>query len=205
MILLVPPLPPYSLDQLADASGEKARTIRSWIKERVLPPARGGGRGAFYGQEHMDRLLFIKRLREQTGTRLPLAMIRSVLERLYASDDPDVVRRVAHGEEPLQVAGLIDPSYDEHVAASIDMMSESPPEAPKAWASMSMSMLEPPEAEVELAATAPSRRHPAHDPWTSIRIQDDLELRLRSDDPDRVAWLARLARKLRQWIQEDAP
>ena len=107
MILLVPPLPPYSLDQLADASGEKARTIRSWIKERVLPPARGGGRGAFYGQEHMDRLLFIKRLREQTGTRLPLAMIRSVLERLYASDDPDVVRRVAHGEEPLQVAGLI--------------------------------------------------------------------------------------------------
>ena len=27
--------PPYSLDHLADASGEQARTIRSWIKEGV--------------------------------------------------------------------------------------------------------------------------------------------------------------------------
>jgi len=191
------------LDQLADASGEKARTIRSWIKERVLPPARGGGRGAFYGQEHMDRLLFIKRLREQTGTRLPLSMIRSVLDRLYASADPDVVRRVAHGEEPLQVAGLIDPSYDGHLAMSMDMMSESPPAAPKMWASMFMP--EPTEAEEARAAQPRSRRRPAHEPWTSIRIQDDLELRLRSDDPERVAWLARLARKLRAWIQDDAP
>lgn len=199
----VPPLPPYSLEQLADASGEKARTIRSWIKERVLPPARGGGRGAFYGQEHMDRLLFIKRLREQTGTRLPLAMIRSVLDRLYASDDPDVVRRMAHGEEPLRVAGLIDPSYGEHVAMSLKMVSESPLEPPDMCAPMSMS--EPTEAEEARAAKPRSRRRPAHEPWTSIRIQDDLELRLRSDDPKRVAWLARLARKLREWIQEGAP
>ena len=199
----VPPLPPYSLEQLADASGEKARTIRSWIKERVLPPARGGGRGAFYGQEHMDRLLFIKRLREQTGTRLPLAMIRSVLDRLYASDDPDVVRRMAHGEEPLQVAGLIDPSYDEPRAMNVQMVSESPLEPPDMWAPMPVS--EPTEAEEARAAKPRSRRRPAHEPWTSIRIQDDLELRLRSDDPERVAWLARLARELREWIQEGAP
>lgn len=195
--------PPYSLDQLADASGEQARTIRSWIKEGVLPAALGKGRGAFYGQEHMDRLLFVRRLREETGTRLPLAMIRDILQRLYASNDPDVVRRVAHGEESLKVAGLTEPSgvVEESSMAYGDVSR------------MAMHSVEHDDEERDdedflplLSASRPAPSPPAAgEVYTTIQIQKDLELRLRSDDPHRVAWLARLARKLRTWIHEGEP
>lgn len=186
------PSPPYTLDQLADASGEKARTIRSWIGEGLLPPALGGGRNSYYGQLHMDRLLFIVRLREKTGTRLPLAVVKDTLDRLYDGNDPDVVRRVAHGEESLEVADLFGPS--DMVAASSVAEGVSPKFA-------SLSARRPP------APYARKGRRPAADErWTTIQvISDELELRLRSDDPERVAWLARLARRLRSWIQEGEP
>jgi len=197
--------PPYSLEQLAKACGEQARTIRSWIKEGLLPPAQGKGRGSFYEQAHMDRLLFIRRLRKQTGVRLPLAMMRSILERLYASDDPDVVRRVAHGEEALEVAGLMDQAESSRVYAQLSM-----PRKPTST--------EPPSTESPIQESYSHQSHwddphiarsmspPANDDlFTSIQIQEDLELRLRSDDPERVAWLAQLARKLRTWIHEGEP
>mgnify|MGYP002048069720 FL=1 len=193
--------PPYSLEQLAEASGEQARTIRSWIKEGLLPPAQGKGRGSFYEQAHMDRLLFIRRLRKQTGVRLPLAMMRSILERLYASADPDVVRRVAHGEESLAVADLIAP------------VESSPPDIQMSMHREVASLVLPPEESsadyLSSCVPQPSPRSvspPANDElFTSIQIQEDLELRLRSDEPERVAWLAKLARKLRTWIHEGEP
>ncbi len=171
--------PPYTLEQLEEASGEKARTIRSWIKEGLLPPANGMGRAAFYGQDHMDRLLFIGRLRKETGGLLPLAMMRDILDRLYASDDPAVVHRVAHGLESLKVAGLTGASGV--VAESMQSYSVAPP--------------------VRSSFARPAVRS-VDERWTTIQVRDDLELRLRSDEPERVAWLANLARRLRSWLQE---
>lgn len=174
------PAPAYSLEQLAEASGQTERTVRSWINEGLLPPAFGVGRGAFYGAEHMERLLFIKRVREETGAQLPLGWLKDVLEQLYAGPDPDVVRRVGLGEESLQVAGF--GSAKGVIAAATQKYDQA--------------------ARGKRQAPRPARQS---ETWTSIQIQEDLELRLRSDDPDRVAWLARLARRVRDWLKEAEP
>lgn len=47
---------------------------------------------------------------------------------------------------------------------------------------------------------SPARKRPPS--WTTIQIQDGLELRMRGDEPDQVAWLAHLARHLREWVAQ---
>jgi hypothetical protein len=54
-------------------------------------------------------------------------------------------------------------------------------------------------------APAPARADVHGAPWTTIELQDDLELRLRMENPERVAWLARLARRVRDWLREGEP
>lgn len=180
------PQPPYTIDDLIDASGESARTIRFWIQEGLLPAAEGGGRAAFYTQEHMDRLLFLMRLRQQAGGRLPIAMMRDVLERLYAGKDPDVVRRVAHGEEPLEIMPLPGTTARSIVTEPPSLFSHAAPPEP---------------AKPDKSSKRSSRSNVEAN-WTTIQVRDDLELRMRSVEPGRVAWLAGLARRLRTWLEE---
>lgn len=191
---------PLSLDQLASISGEKPRTIRSWIRQGLLPPARGGGRGSYYDQEHVDRLLFVVRLRQKAGARLPTSVVRDVLHQLLGGADPDVVRRVAHGEESLEIADLF---------GAPGGSAEAFGAAPMASASrVSRSMRRPADDEEERCLVlsqeelvpAPPRSEPR---WTTIQLREDLELRLASDDPERVAWLARIARRLRQLLEQE--
>ena len=179
--------PPYTIDDLTDASDESARTIRFWIQEGLLPAAEGGGRAAFYTQEHMDRLLFLARLRREASVRLPIAMMRDVLDRLYASSDPDVVRRVAHGEEPLQILPLPGMASGHVVSESRHPYDAANSGAKSVW--------------TDMPGKSP-RRSSDNAIWTTIQIRDGLELRLRSVEPGRVAWLAGVARRLRAWLQE---
>ena len=194
---------PLSLDQLASISGEKPRTIRSWIRQGLLPPARGGGRGSYYDQEHVDRLLFVVKLREKAGARLPTSVVRDVLHRLLRGSDPDVVRRVAHGEESLEIADLFG------APSSSAELFDPAPMASSSMASMrSMSMRRPAEDEEERGLVLGQEElvpepPPAEPRWTTIQLREDLELRMASDDPERVAWLARIARRLRQLLEQE--
>jgi DNA-binding transcriptional MerR regulator len=187
---------PLNLEQLASISGEKPRTIRSWIRNGLLPPARGGGRGSYYDEEHVDRLLFVVKLREKAGARLPSSVVRDVLHQLLRGPDPDVVRRVAHGEESLEIADLFGaPSSSVEVLANPARMSMSMDLVPRAF--------DDADEDSEFSAlsmASPPRSEPR---WTTIQLREDLELRLASDDPERVAWLARIARQLRQLLEQE--
>jgi len=183
----VTPKPPYTIDDLVEAADESARTIRFWIQEGLLPAAEGGGRAAFYTEEHMDRLLFLARLRREVGGRLPIAMMRDVLDKLYASADPDVVRRVARGEEPLQILPLPGMASQLYMSAPPPASDADPAGVKRRTAGR------PPQAQPRSAGDAN---------WTTIQVRGDLELRMRSIEPGRVAWLARIARRLRTWLQE---
>jgi len=68
---------PLDLTELADRAGVSIRTVRYYIQQGLLPKPAARGPGAHYKEEHLDRLLLIKRLQRE---HLPLAEIRRVLE-----------------------------------------------------------------------------------------------------------------------------
>ncbi|CAN5307892.1 hypothetical protein BH09GEM1_BH09GEM1_18440 [soil metagenome] len=69
--------PPLDLTELADRAGVSIRTVRYYIQQGLLTKPEARGPGAHYTEEHLDRLLLIKRLQRE---HLPLAEIRRVLE-----------------------------------------------------------------------------------------------------------------------------
>ena len=66
-----------SLAGLAERSGVQARTIRYYIARQLLDGPVGAGRGAAYGQSHLDRLDKIRELKERGRG---LAEIRLLLD-----------------------------------------------------------------------------------------------------------------------------
>ena len=59
--------------ELAEDSGVSARTIRYYIARGVLPPPAVGGRGAFYAEEHLERLGRIQSMQAQGLTLAQIA------------------------------------------------------------------------------------------------------------------------------------
>src|SRR3954465_8235299 len=67
---------PLDLTGLADRAGVSIRTVRYYIQQGLLPKPDARGPGAHYTEEHLDRLLLIKRLQKE---HLPLAEIRKAI------------------------------------------------------------------------------------------------------------------------------
>jgi len=59
----------YDIEELQSLSGISRRTIRYYITEELVAPPEGGGRGSYYNDSHLDRLLQIRSLRDR-GMRL---------------------------------------------------------------------------------------------------------------------------------------
>jgi DNA-binding transcriptional MerR regulator len=68
---------PLDLTELADRAGVSIRTVRYYIQQGVLQEPEARGPGAHYSEEHLERLLLIKRLQKE---HLPLAEIRKAIE-----------------------------------------------------------------------------------------------------------------------------
>src|SRR6516165_1463012 len=71
----------YSLNDLAEATGFEARTIRSYIERGLLPNAEARGRGASYSVEHVNRLRAIQILRRARPS-IQLNEIRLFLQQM---------------------------------------------------------------------------------------------------------------------------
>ena len=67
----------HAIDQLSEKTGFPVRTIRYYIQEGLLDPPAGRGRGGFYYDNHLQRLLEIKALQDR-GLRL--AAIQEMLK-----------------------------------------------------------------------------------------------------------------------------
>ena len=97
----------YTLKDLESQSGFGSRTIRNYIDKGLLPGAYSRGRYASYGQEHLDRLLFLRKLKNRG--KLPLVEVRRLLLQL----SPDKIKAIAHGKE--NIASIASkPSRDTH-------------------------------------------------------------------------------------------
>lgn len=66
--------PRFTMEELEEASGISARTIRYYIAQDLVPPSKGHGRSAYYTTEHIERLSRIAALKEQG---LSIAEIRN--------------------------------------------------------------------------------------------------------------------------------
>src|SRR5262245_61688730 len=81
--------PRMRMAELAAKSGVARETIHFYLREGLLPRPRKGGRTvAYYGEEHLSRLLLVRRLREEKY--LPSAVIRRILEAPFASTERDL-------------------------------------------------------------------------------------------------------------------
>jgi DNA-binding transcriptional MerR regulator len=133
----------WRIDDLAQRAGVTVDTIRYYARERLLPVPKRSGRHKLYGQQHLDRLVWIRELQDQ---RFSLAAIRALLDadspglaELFGSAGPglsveDLVER--SGVEPglvegLRVVGLLpDPaefgreSYDESDLAMLNAVGK---------------------------------------------------------------------------------
>lgn len=88
----------YDLNELAEAAGVTARTIRYYVAQGILPSPATRGPGTRYDAGHLDRLQLIKRLQRQ---HLPLAEIRRQLEGL---DDAGVKHLLRVAPQPTGAA-----------------------------------------------------------------------------------------------------
>lgn len=66
----------YTMAELAAASGVPARTLRQWIRMRLLPRPAGRGRAARYGEVHLLRARAVRHLRRE---KVSVPMIRARL------------------------------------------------------------------------------------------------------------------------------
>jgi DNA-binding transcriptional MerR regulator len=87
--------PQLDLNELASRAGVSTRTVRYYIQQGLLQEPEARGPGAHYTEEHLDRLLLIKRLQKE---HLPLAEIRKSIESGAAEPAPrsakDYIRSV---------------------------------------------------------------------------------------------------------------
>lgn len=68
----------YDVGQFSALGGVSRRTVRYYVQEGLLPAPLGLGRGARYGDEHLERLLKVKSLQEEG---LTLDEVRRALRR----------------------------------------------------------------------------------------------------------------------------
>ena len=66
--------PVWSLAELAEEVGLPARTVRFYIGRGLMPGPEKAGRGASYGQEHLERLQEIQRLQANGLTLAEISM-----------------------------------------------------------------------------------------------------------------------------------
>lgn len=173
----------YNLEGLAEAAtlpgmeSPQPRTIRSWIKAGVMQAPGGKGQGKHYGEEHRIQLLFLQQIQKQLdGERLPLKWLAAQLPTI----DPGAMKRVALGQEKLAIIG----------AAQFS----------DGWAPPAASLA---PAQPDTTNWKSDRDSEEVGPWTTIDVTAEISLRLKGDDPKQVVRLAKMARHLREWTEEE--
>jgi DNA-binding transcriptional MerR regulator len=68
----------YSIEELSEKTGFSIRTIRYYIQEGLLEPPPGRGRGGFYFDSHLKKLVEIKSFQEKG---LKLAAIQEIFQK----------------------------------------------------------------------------------------------------------------------------
>ncbi len=149
------------IEELETRTGMPARTIRFYIAEGLLPGPGTRGKGALYGDDHLQRLLLIRQLTEQ---RLPLAEVRRRLIDLSPSDVRDLLQEQQALSMELRLADQR-PSPKEYIGALLAQARQGTRSIPAPVKPVPTS---------QDSATQESA-------WTRWELAPGLELHIRSD------------------------
>jgi DNA-binding transcriptional MerR regulator len=100
----------YTLDEIESQTGFEKRTVSYYVQQGLLPKVGRRGAKTRYPQVFIDRLLFIKMIRERQDRgeigNLTLAEIREILDRAPT----EIVADVVAGREPMDAVDVrVDP------------------------------------------------------------------------------------------------
>jgi len=172
-------MPDYSLTDLAKLANVTPRTIRFYISQGLLPSPEQQGPRTTYTDEHLERLLAIKRLQ---AAHLPLADIR----RQFHAAAPDEFARLAEAAAPAQSTAV---DYIHEILAR--RPAATTPSAP------SMPAL---QANIPPQPAPPAPPEPERSQWERVGLTPDIELHIRRPltrgDNKRVYRLIEIARQL---------
>ena len=155
-----------TIDELTELTGFDRRTIAYYVQEGLLPKVGRRGRLTRYPQFIVDRLLFIKRLREaeETGERampMTLAEIRDVFE----TTAPELIADITTGEAPIDAITEIPPAGNESfdglipraLAEGADQPRTGPPDMVSRELRMKFMLQETGEPDLFVPGRAPDR------------------------------------------------
>lgn len=173
-------MPEYSLTELAKLADVTPRTIRFYIAQGLLAAPASLGPKTRYSDEHLERLLAIKRLQ---AAHQPLAEIRQQLRAGSLVEPPSTAQAPAAAPSAAidYIRGVLGrPAAPVAPAQVAPLPNMAPPQPP------------PPPAQTQ---TEPDRSQ-----WDRVQINPDIELHLRRPmtrgDNKRVYRLIEYARQL---------
>ena len=193
----------YKIEELEQLTGLSRRLVYDYISRELVPPAMGSGKGAYYLQEHYDRLRLISLLRP-AGFRLER------IEEALKSWEPDDIARIvdlAEGRDVESLSSLNEwlsqprTSNLESIESSAELLDRA-----ESQDLMDQALLMEVEPAVEYAAArlvAPSSSDTSWrrtQRWERVDVSPDVEINYRQRrDPDlqrRVADLLEFAEAL---------
>lgn len=195
-----------TLQELEDASGVPARTIRSWIDLGLVPRPSGPGPKATYPPDALDRVLAVRAMRHSHG-----ASLGDIRRRLHGAD-PAAVHAIHSPSAPLEAPK--DPStsatdYLAELRASGRFGTASARRSPRLPPSSPLFAAEPPmPTALRPGPETPTRGTPSVAPrartYTAFRVGPSAELVIREplSPEETLAW-ERIAHRIRALIQGD--
>jgi DNA-binding transcriptional MerR regulator len=99
----------YTIEQLSEKTGYSIRTIRYYIQEGLLEPPAGRGRGGYYYDSHLRRLLEIKAMQDR-GMKLV-----GIQEMLKRGEAPTPVM-----EREIWVKCPVVPGFELHITKDVE-------------------------------------------------------------------------------------
>ncbi len=210
----------FTAEELERETGFDRRTIAYYVQEGLIPRVGRRGPRTRYPRLVMDRLLFIRRVREaeEAGEIGPVSL--SQLRDLFDDVPSGLIERVAEGSHPVRAAvgDMGEPRYRRMASRRVAMdrawvamdssaapefvRSSPDPEAPASvqpeWPEDSLG-----ETLAELQALArrgQDRESGAVDVWSRVDISPEISLSVRGIAQEDAPLLESVARKLRRLI-----
>jgi DNA-binding transcriptional MerR regulator len=154
----------YTTAELADLANVTPRTVRYYVANGLLPSSGRPGPGAKFGNDHLARILLIRRLQRD---HLPLAEIRRRLESLGEDSLMHVKGDAREGPDTAL----------EYVRSALSEMHGSTSAEPR---SHDRSETVDPSAPKALKAAGSTPSHPLdRSRWERVPLTPDVELHLR--------------------------